>query len=331
MQLENLKTVLKKNLTCMQQRYDAAIGGCCLMLLYHRVTNIDTDPQQLAVQPHLFDLQMDFLNKNYAVLSIDEIEWHINNRKKLPSNAISISFDDGYADNYIEALPILEKYRLPAVFYIATATINTSDEFWWDTVERIFLLGKTPSVLKYTLNGLDIDFTDFDKNSKRIYNQVLPMLRIMQPNARQEIIKQWQEIFNDFEPRASHRAVTFDELIQFAKSKYVTIGAHTHNHPSLAALDYTLQENEIAISNSILSKLLDNPINHFSFPFGTKVDYNADTIAICKQLKFKTVAANYPYIIHKKSDLFQLPRYLVRNWEIETFKKQLHYFAQPCR
>ncbi|HQV00052.1 MAG TPA: polysaccharide deacetylase family protein [Bacteroidia bacterium] len=329
MALNKFKSAVKQQMLKARHYYDARLGGSCLMLLYHRVADLQTDPQQLAVHPQLFNEQMLFLKLNYNVLRIDEVAWHLNTKTKLPDKSVVISFDDGYADNYLEALPILELHHLPAVFYIATATLDTNAEFWWDEMERLLLLSKLPDTAQFEMHGLKLDLNDFEINRYKKYETVLPILRKTAPEQRQEIINALQQIFGN-KTRATHRALTHYELRQFAKSKYVTIGAHTHNHPSLAALDYNLQLLEVEISKKILEDLLKQRIQHFSYPFGTKQDYNTNTLTICNQLQFKSVAANYPYIIHKNSDIFQLPRFLVRNWQLTAFKQQLHFFT-TCR
>src|SRR5690606_1390117 len=61
----------------------------------------------------------------------------------LPRRATALSFDDGYADNYREALSMLERHGFPATFFLTTGAIGGEREFWWDELERV-LLGPAP-------------------------------------------------------------------------------------------------------------------------------------------------------------------------------------------
>ena len=97
-------------------------------------------------------------------------------------------------------------------------------------------------------------------------------------------------------------------------------------HPSLGKLTYEQQLDEIKTSKEILENLLSKNVTHFSFPFGTFSDFNDDTIKICKQLNFEMVAANYPYIVHKHSNVLALPRFLVRDWDTTEFENNLRQF-----
>jgi len=54
-------------------------------------------------------------------------------RGTLPSCAVSITFDDGYADNAENALPLLQKYAITATFFIASGFID-GGRMWNDTV-----------------------------------------------------------------------------------------------------------------------------------------------------------------------------------------------------
>ena len=110
-------------------------------------------------------------------------------------------------------------------------------------------------------------------------------------------------------------------------SESALIGAHTHLHPSLGALSADEQLAEIRQSKEILEETLGREVTHFSYPFGTDRDYNEDTLQIVRDLGFEFVAANYPAVVNKCSDRLRFPRYLVRDWGIDEFSKQLKSFA----
>lgn len=105
-----------------------------IILLYHRVAELETDPQMLAVSPENFSKHMKFLKKNYDVLRFED-DW-----EKVKSPSVVVTFDDGYVDNLINAKPILEQYDVSATIFVATGNIGNNKEFWWDDVERIILL-----------------------------------------------------------------------------------------------------------------------------------------------------------------------------------------------
>jgi len=113
-------------------------NGYCTVLLYHRVIDLDYDPQQLCVGVNQFAKQLEVLKQKSVFLGLEEFTHLLQNNKKFPKNSFLISFDDGYADNLHNALPILESLNLPAIFYISTAGINTDNLMWWDELDLIF-------------------------------------------------------------------------------------------------------------------------------------------------------------------------------------------------
>ncbi len=90
------------------------------ILSYHEVaTKSETLDDTYRVLPKNFELQMKWLLDNgYHFVSIDDILAHKANKKDLPSNAILVTFDDGYETTYKNAYPILKKYKIPSVIAV---------------------------------------------------------------------------------------------------------------------------------------------------------------------------------------------------------------------
>lgn len=85
-------------------------------------------------------------------------------------------------------------------------------------------------------------------------------------------------------------AMSTDELKTLDTDSLCTIGAHTVNHLKLDSLSVEQQIAEIKNSKDELEQLLGHPIRHFSFPHGA---HNDDTINICQELGFQTVARSW--------------------------------------
>ena len=101
------------------------------VLYYHRVTNICQDGMTVSLKE--FEWQIRFLKKRYSLLSTADLEdWFQGNGKIGGKKGILITFDDGYEDNYINALPILKKYSCPAIFFVTTGLIDNNKQFEHD-------------------------------------------------------------------------------------------------------------------------------------------------------------------------------------------------------
>lgn len=101
------------------------------VLLFHRVTDEVRD--NLTVGIEQFDRQMALVRKYYHVLSIEQVATSERIRTSGKS-AVCITFDDGYLDNYVHAVPILLKYGIPAAFFVSTGIIDTNGTFPHDRI-----------------------------------------------------------------------------------------------------------------------------------------------------------------------------------------------------
>jgi peptidoglycan/xylan/chitin deacetylase (PgdA/CDA1 family) len=117
-----------------------------------------------------------------------------------------------------------------------------------------------------------------------------------------------------------------EELQQCAASPWVSIGAHTVTHTALSALPEEQQRNEIITCKHDLEDITGTEVTTFSYPFGRKRDYDRISVRLCREAGFKKAAANFPGQVHRWSDPFQLPRHLVRNWDLDTFSDQIKSF-----
>ncbi len=98
-----------------------------VILTYHRVTELSDDPEQLAVSPAHFREQLEVLRRNeFPILRFDQ-PWESPTR-----TSFVLTFDDGYADNYREALPILREFQFPATFFVSGRAVDGEREFSWD-------------------------------------------------------------------------------------------------------------------------------------------------------------------------------------------------------
>lgn len=101
---------------------DRAAGEKVLVLNYHKVDDMHIS---LAVTPTDFEAHMKYLKRNgYHTISPDELYESLAGRGTLPENPVLITFDDGYADNYTNAYPILKKYDFKATIFVVSSFVG---------------------------------------------------------------------------------------------------------------------------------------------------------------------------------------------------------------
>ena len=88
-----------------------------LILMYHRVRD-DNVATNISVSTKNFERQMEYLKESFKLVSLENLVKNINSRTNSTMDAIAITFDDGYRDNYWNAFPILKKNGFPATVFV---------------------------------------------------------------------------------------------------------------------------------------------------------------------------------------------------------------------
>lgn len=261
-----------------------------LVLLYHRVTKIDNDFWKIATPPELFEKEIAYLKSNYHILNLKD-DW-----SKADEKSVVITFDDGYVDNYRNAIPILEKYNVPATFYVCTGNIGGKEEFWWDKLVRIVF----GSLLeKIELYGETISISNYEGKSIAI-NTIHDVLKRLTGEERiNELIKLASKFRSSIEESDENRTITYDELKEMDKSPLVNIGGHTVSHGCMASLSAKDAKKEIFESKEKIERIIGHEILDFSYPFGGIADRGEFAPPFLEEAGYKTVATTAAGVIKK--------------------------------
>lgn len=296
-----------------------------LTLYYHRINMLENDRHQVCVSPENFRQQMQYLKDHY-ILARFEDDWSL-----LDSDGVVITFDDGYLDNLQFALPILEELQVPAAVFVSTGTMKQSQELWWDELEYLIFEGSDiPAYfqLKDDVFGYQWD-TDTWEYRKNCYVSLHHLMKNFINVEKREVwltqLWDWRGLKR--RARKENLTVSEEECRELARSEMISIGAHTMNHPSLAVLSRAEQEREIKASVDILSDVLGEQITLFSYPFGRyRIDYNEDSIEICRQCGIVKAASTDHLLWNPSADSCKIPRKVVRDWDLYEFEKRIEKY-----
>jgi len=236
------------------------------IILYHRIADAKNDPHRLCVSPENFREQIKFLKENFRIVPLVQLVQEVRS-KKLKNKTMAITFDDGYADNLHNALPILQEYDIPATIFLTAGYIGQNKPFYWDVPE-----------------GADL-------NERAISGLGRPM--------------------------------TLAEVKTLSKARIIEMGGHTISHPKLAKIPENDQFREIAEGKKIIEGMLGFPLLSFAYPFGGKDSFNKTTIELVKRAGFHYACANIHERVTARSNIYALPRFIVRNWNAKELKKEM--------
>ncbi len=111
------------------------------VLMYHHIEPLDEAARKgqnsLAVDPKIFDSQMAYLaSSGYRTITVDELVNAMLTKQRL-GKVVAVTLDDGYADAYTNAYPVLSKYNIKGNFLIATGLLGNPDYMSWDDLKRM--------------------------------------------------------------------------------------------------------------------------------------------------------------------------------------------------
>ena len=311
--------------------------------MYHRIVEPSTDPAAacdpwaICVTSAAFTEQMQVLAEHRTVIDLGELAAADTWAKKAP---IAVTFDDGYLDNLVNALPILERWDIPATVFVVGNAVGRTREFWWDALDRALL--STPQL------PVDLDFPfGSGKHTFRLVEQPGDAAALagwraetVPHTARQHLFRELWDAIVVLEPAAQDDAVDHllewagqpmvapairgpvdaEQLHRFAAHPLITVGSHTLDHPSLTDLSPAMQRVQIHDGHRRVEELVGGSVDRFSYPFG-RVDASARTLVA--ELGVSVACTSEPIPAISADDPLRLPRLQAVEMGGEDFERWL--------
>ena len=323
-----------------------------LVLLYHRVADVPTDPQLLSVSPKHFCEHLEVLRHKARVFTFGKLASALY-ENSLPPASVAVTFDDGYLDNLEHAKPALEAADVPALIYIPTGFVGGKKQFWWDKLEMLLLHpGTLPGWLRLTINGkchmwnlgefaayTETHFERFrywnvlnDQTPTprhEVYLALCELLRPLSCEGQEEVLEMVAVSRSDTPrkriPIMTERSddpccVSNEKLQGLADGQLLDFGAHTVTHCALGAAEIERQENEIVCSRKMLEEMLNRRVTSFSYPYG---HYTPDSMRIVQDAGFSHAVTTEQRFISSDANCFEIPRVVIRDWDGDTFERKL--------
>lgn len=246
-----------------------------VIIMYHGIDSVGSTQfnTRHAAKSH-FEMHIKFLKKHTNVISVTDFFDKKFNPDKLN---VAITFDDGYLNNFENALPILEAYQCPATFYI-TGINNVEDKILWADLVNIASKLQNKNI---TVEGEEFENRNgiyFSKDRDLNLYQVIKYHNASY-NYKLAVYKAFDDVYRKFtaEPKYDEywRLMSDAQIAETSRSKYVEIGSHSYYHNNLGTIPLADAKAELAMSVSYLTGLTGKPINSIAYPDGS---YSKDVI-----------------------------------------------------
>ena len=300
-------------------------NGRLSILTYHSVLEKDDPLCPGSISVNDFSRLIVFLSENFNVIPLDEAV-DLLKTGKLPARAVSLTFDDGYANNYDIALPVLQKYKVPATVFIATGFLD-GGIMWNDSIIEVFRRYKPDKV---NLNEISLGEYVLASSSDR-YNatqKVISLLKYLEPEKRMQKVRELTEFCKVNLP--DNLMMTSEQVIKMSEAG-ITIGGHTINHPILSKIDDKHAWSEIVGGKNKLETLIKSRVNLFAYPNGKlDVDYDSRHVKMLSEAGFKAAVSTEWGCSNIDTDCYQLPRFTPWNKDRLRFGARLILNCRNC-
>jgi peptidoglycan/xylan/chitin deacetylase (PgdA/CDA1 family) len=307
--------------------------GRSTSLLYHRITpgaaESSLTPSSgfhpnlcLEVAEERFDEQMRELREHHRCIALTQAVEELRSSADAPPS-VTVTFDDGYLDNLRIALPILEKYEIPATIYITTGLVDRTAILWWEELELVL---KHANFLDFWWAGREWHFPLRTVASKwAAFWQLAELFKPAPTDVQAELMEalRWPD-----SPSYCYekQILSWDEVRELDRHPLITVAAHTVNHPQLRDLHEAAAAREMRISRQRLEQELGHPVPYFAYPYGGAVEAGPREFRLCRAEGFDfavTTRSGHWQAAHR-DHLFALPRIMVEYFDtLDDFRFKL--------
>ena len=270
------------------------------IVMYHYTRDLANSryPAIKGLDKELFRQQLDFFQEKFQVVTMEQVmeAWNSPNGS-LPDNALLLTFDDGYIDNFTVAMPLLQERHMQGTFFIPGKTIAENVLLDVNKIHFILASADIPVLLKDLLAKMDYyrgDEFDYPQNDELLEKYAVPnrfdvgevifikrMLQTVLPERLRNMLA--SELFEKYvgmpEDKFARELYMNHDQIRFMKDAGMHIGFHGYDHYWLANLSEAEMQKDIDKGLEVIGEYLDTDNWVIAYPYGNYSD------AVCEYIK----------------------------------------------
>lgn len=290
-------------------------GESVSIINYHRVGD-DSDIFLDKLDTQTFERQIHYVQERFEIIPLDELAQLLKVGAQ-GSNYAAITFDDGYKDNYTQALPILRKHGIKAAFFPITDVLDRESMLWVDEVryminhsyeEEIWWGEKQFSLVS-------------PAEKEKAVNQIVSSIRSRDTGDGMNGLREscGYEAPHDL---IESLYMSWDDVKEMSEEGHL-IGSHTLSHPDLTRLSLKDARKEVVESKKRLEKVLEVEVDAFAYPFGASSE---ETERLIASSGYRCGLGAEPGLVSKNPELFSLRRVPARK-NFQVFKAYMNGYG----
>ena len=273
----------------------------------------------LEITPEFLDATLTALHDwGYEVVSLDQALARVRSRTRRERPFAVLTFDDGYRDTRVHALPVLQRHKAPFTLFVTTGFAERTARLWWVEMEAAF---RKLDHIEVTVRGELLSLparTDEEKSHsfKFLYWR-------LRAESEEVLLACAGELAAraglDLAQLVADLCMDWGDLARFAADPLCTIGAHTLTHPMLAKHPMDVARREIGGAKRIIEAQLGRPVEHLAYPVGDATCAGVREFAMALEQGFTSAVTTRKGMIFAEhaAHLTALPRLSI-NGEYQT-------------
>lgn len=278
------------------------------ILRYHAICGPEghayADPA-ICISPDAFERHVQYLASQYTVLPLPEATRLLKAGRPLPSNAVSITFDDGYADNF-DAARVLHRHGLSATFYLTTNCLAGGQPFWPTELRTLVARLPGPSFTVQTPQPLTLPINTDETRYKAV--KALTRLCKTSPIPVREALRDELRRLAGADAAPTPTMLTWPQVEEMA-GLGMDMGGHTLTHTNLPSAGPEAAWREIDDCRRTLIDRLGGQVTQFSYPNGGAETYHSPALhEMVRRAGFAASASSTNGFASAASDMYALER-----------------------
>lgn len=301
------------------------------ILAYHRILDVPDensfpyDIELVSASVAAFSTQMKYVKENYKPTTFATLLQYLDRGKVPPPGTLIVTFDDGFADNYYNAFPVLRQFDIPATIFLSTGYIDNQEMYWYEKLSYAVM-----TTTAHSLTIPELAVIQIDENAASRRSALRALMRHLKQVPDQIRLTVLDDCFNQLLPDHDHIAdprsgpLTWQQITEMSTCG-IEFGSHGVFHPVLSKLTDANLKYEMEHSKHRIGTMLEKPVQVIAYPVGGEEAFD-DRVRIAAQRAEYRLGLSYISGVEKpdKWDAYALRRLHVERYvDSEYFRAML--------
>lgn len=304
-----------------------AFSGDVTILAYHRVLDVPNehefpfDIELVSASVSQFTRQMEHIKAHYQPITFATLLTHLARGDKPLRRAAIITFDDGFADNYHNAFPVLKRLKIPATIFLSTDNIDRQETFWYEKLSYAVMTTRANSIATSTLGAYTVEKDPASR--RRLIINIITKLKLVPDDVRLASLDDLYTQFlgnREWQEDVRSGPLTWGQIKEMSVSN-IEFGSHSVSHPVLSRLPLAKLAFEVEHSKHRIESELQQQVQVIAYPVGGVEAFDENVRSAVKKAGYELGVSYIPGI--ERPDKWD--KYALRRVHIERYV-DAHFF-----